>query len=324
MSSEETTETFDAEIVAQLDTVWGDPDHWTATGLHWTHLPEVVARITERVTGDPSVTPWEWFFRRVALHRPLPMKRVLVLGCGQGYLERGIAKLGLAESIVAIDLSPRILELARAQAEAEGMANIEYRQADMNRLPLGQPGFAPGSFDAVLGVSGVHHCADLESLYGKVATLLAPGGWFFLDEYVGPSRFQWTDTQLRLINELLDMLPPRLRMTRDGRLRAQLVRPTIEQMIAADPTEAVRSAEIVPLVGRHFDVVALRPYGGTILQVLLAEIAQHFLEPAERPYLQALMAAEDELFRAGRLGDDFACVIARLPGPATGSSTPGR
>lgn len=323
MPSAETTETFDPAIVAQLDTVWGDPDHWTATGLHWTHLPEVVARITERVTGDPSLSPWEWFFQRVGRHRPLPLKRVLVLGCGQGYLERGIARLGLAESIVAIDLSPKVLALARAQAEAEGWP-IEYRQADMNRLPLGQPGFEPGSFDAVLGVSGVHHCAELERLYGTVATLLAPGGWFFLDEYVGPSRFQWSDTQLRLINELLDILPPRLRLTRDGRLRAQLVRPTIEQMIAADPTEAVRSAEIVPLVGRHFEVVALRPYGGTILQVLLAEIAQHFLAPAERPYLEALMAAEDELCRAGRLGDDFACVIARLPGPASAPATPGR
>ncbi len=61
-----------------------------------------------------------------------------------------------------------------------------------------------------------------------------------------------------------------------------------------------------------------------ILQVLLAEIAQHYLEPAERPYLQALLAAEDELHRTGRLADDFACVIARVPGAASAPSTAAR
>ncbi len=317
------TESFDPQAVAQLDVMWGNPDQWTATGLHWTHLPEVLSRIAEQVTGDPALSTWEWFFQHVGQHCALPLGRVLVLGCGHGYLERAIAQRGLVESLVAVDLSPQALARARAQAEAEGLA-IEYRQADMNQMPVGQPGFEPGSFDAVLGVSGVHHCEALESLYDGVATLLKPGGWFFLDEYVGPSRFQWTDVQLRLINELLDMLPPRLRMSLDGRLRARQRRPTIAEMIGGDASEAVRSAEIVPLLDRRFEVVCLRPYGGAILQVLLAEIAQHYLEPAERPYLQALLAAEDELHRTGRLADDFACVIARVPGAASAPSRPAR
>ena len=324
MSNAVATDTFDPQAVAQLDVMWGNPDQWTATGLHWTHLPEVLRRISERVTGDPALTTWAWFFQHVGQHRPLPLGRVLVLGCGHGHLERAIARHGgLVDSLVAVDLSPQALAGARAQAEAEGLA-IEYRQADMNQLPLGQPGFEAGSFDAVLGVSGVHHCEALESLYDGVATLLKPGGWFFLDEYVGPTRFQWTDGQLRLINELLDMLPPRLRMSRDGRLRAQQRRPTIEEMISGDASEAVRSAEIVPLLDRRFEVVSLRPYGGSILQVLLAEIAQHYLEPAERPYLDALLAAEDELHRSGRLDDDFACVIARVPDAASAPSTAAR
>jgi SAM-dependent methyltransferase len=323
MSHPVPTDPFDPHTVAQLDTVWGDPATWTAHGLHWTHLPAVRAHIAKCVSGDPALPSLDWFFLEVALEHHLPLKRVLVLACGQGHVEREIVLRGWAESAVALDLSPKILDLARSQAQAEGL-RIEYHQADMNRLPLGQAPFEVGSFDAVVGVAGVHHCADLESLYARVAALLVPGGWFLLDEYVGPDRFQWPDTQVRHVNELLDMLPHRLRTTRDGRLKGNLRRPSVEEVIAVDASEAVRSSELVPLLARHFDVVALRPYGGAILHLLLADIAQNFAAEAEAPYLNSLIAAEDELYRAGRLEHDFACVIARLPAAASAPSRPGR
>lgn len=300
----------DPDAVTQLDATWGDPATWTEHGLHWTHLPAVKARIASMVSGDPAVHPLEWFFRQVATERPLPLARVLVLACGAGHVERQVVSHGWAASAVAIDLSSQVLARASAQARAERLA-IEYHHADMNRLPMGQAPFLPGTFDAVLGVAGVHHGSDLERLYADVAGLLVPGGWFFLDEYVGPDRFQWPEAQQRHLNALLDLLPPRLRMTTDGRLKGNARRPSVEEVIAVDASEAVRSSELLPLLTGHFDIQAVRPYGGSMLHLVLASIAQNFVPAAEAPYLSALMEAEDELIRAGQVGHDFACVIAR-------------
>ena len=309
----------DPGAAAQLDAVWGDPATWTEHGLHWTHLPAVKARIAEMVSGDAGIHPLDWFFRQVAAERPLPLPRILVLACGAGHVERQAMSLGWAASAVAIDFSSQVL--ARAQAQAEGLA-IEYHHADMNRLPMGQAPFLPGTFDAVLGVAGVHHGSDLERLYADVAALLVPGGWFFLDEYVGPDRFQWPDAQQRHLNALLDLLPPRLRMTADGRLKGNARRPSVQEVIAVDASEAVRSSELLPLLPGHFEVQAVRPYGGSMLHLVLGNIAQNFAPAAEAPYLDALMEAEDELIRAGQIGHDFACVIARRPLAAASAASP--
>ena len=55
---------IDHGLADQLDITWGDPDAWTAEGLHWTHLPQVRAAINRKVSGAAEVSPLRWFFRR--------------------------------------------------------------------------------------------------------------------------------------------------------------------------------------------------------------------------------------------------------------------
>lgn len=307
---------IDHGLADQLDITWGAPDAWTAEGLHWTHLPQVRAAINRKVSGAAEVSPLRWFFQAVAAEQPLPLNRVLVLGCGSGTLEREIAQAGWAREIVAIDLSAKVLAVAQAQAQAEGLEGIRYFQADMNRLPVGQPPFTPGSFDAVLGVSSVHHCANLALLYRHIGLLLAPHGWFFLDEYVGPDQFQWPDSQIRQLNRLAELLPERLMTLRNGSCKRHFRRPSVAEVVAVDPSEAICSSRLLPLLPDYFSQVQVRPYGGAILHMLLAGVAQNFADATAEPYLRSLMAAEDELYRAGQLPHDFACVMARSPASA--------
>ena len=63
------------------------------------------------------------------------------------------------------------------------------------------------SYDVAFGISSIHHVSDLRHLFQQVAAALKPGGYFLLDEYVGPSKFQWTDEQLSVVNEQLEALP---------------------------------------------------------------------------------------------------------------------
>jgi hypothetical protein len=53
-------------------------------------------------------------------------------------------------------------------------------------------------------------------------------------------------------------------------------RPTIESMIAGDPSESVRSDEITAILGANFDVVERRPYGGAVYHQLFNRIMGNF------------------------------------------------
>lgn len=299
----------DASLSSRLDATWGDPDTWVANGEHWTHLDEILQLINRRVSGDPAIKPLAWFGQHLAEAGCLPLGRALVLGCGQGYLEREMHGLGLAREIVAFDLSPKVLEVARKNCA--GLEGITHVQASMDALPVGQWPFMPGSFDAVLGVSSVHHCSQLHHLYAAVAQLLAPGGWFYMDEYVGPDRFQYSDSNMGQLKALADLLPDRLLTTRGGHVRRDFRAPTVAEVIAVDPSEAVCASGILPLLPDYFQVVAQRPYGGSLLHMLLADVAQNFQVPEAKPWLQALMDAEDDLERLGQLEHHFSCAIAR-------------
>lgn len=299
---------IDHHLAEKLDAAWGDPRTWVAEGLQWMHLPAVQQAVHRRVSGEPGLDNLHWFLRHAAAAGSGPFGRVLVLGCGLKQIERTLVREGHAAEAVAIDLSAQVVE--RSRADRDRPLSVHYLQADMNALPLGDAGFRRGSFDAVIGVSSVHHCARLDALYASLHALLAPGGWLFLDEYIGPERFQYSRAHMDFLNAVADTLPDRLLTTRSGQLRRGFRSPTVEEVVAVDPTEAVNSTRIVPALHPRFRIEALKPYGGSLLQLLLAGVAQNFMGD-EQPHLQALIRAEDEALRSGQLEHHFACVIAR-------------
>lgn len=88
--------------------------------------------------------------------------RVLEVGCGEGELA---ARLTAAvETVVAIDQSARMVELAAARG-------VDVRVAHVEVLP-----FADESFDAALAAWMLYHVPDLERGIAELARVLRPGG----------------------------------------------------------------------------------------------------------------------------------------------------
>ena len=71
----------------------------------------------------------------------------------------------------------------------------------------------------------------------------------FLIEYVGPSQFQYTDKQVKIINDIIDLLSSvyRKRVTDLQTLKPLFIPPSKKYMDEHDPSEAIRSAEIINL-----------------------------------------------------------------------------
>jgi SAM-dependent methyltransferase len=259
------------------------------------------------ISGKPDENWLTWVARK---YFPRPVERALSIGCGDGGLERHGLQLNIARTFDAFDISPAAVELARAKIHEMGHAScVCYAVADMNRHRLER-----GKYDAVFASMGLHHIEALEHVLGEIGQSLKKGGLFILNEFVGPSRFQWTDTQLRLANELLLRIPEKYRRSvRSGEIKTQVSRPTLEQMDEVDPTESVRSAEIVPLVSTTFDIVERIDYGGTVVNLVLEDIAGNFgLEAPDVAVLQALVDAEKQMLKGGVLPSDFTLMVARV------------
>jgi ubiquinone/menaquinone biosynthesis C-methylase UbiE len=89
------------------------------------------------------------------------------LGCGSGRLAATIAPY--ARSVVAVDASPEMLEVARQRLS--GFGNVEVVEGRIEELPL-----EAESLDLALVVHLLHHVADPSAALAEVARVLRPGG----------------------------------------------------------------------------------------------------------------------------------------------------
>ena len=106
----------------------------------------------------------------IGVARPLcEGKDVLEVGCGTGLILRRLAEF--SRSAVGIDLSPGMLEKARAR----GLDVVEGSATD---LP-----FEDGTFDAVCSFKVLAHVEDIEQAMREVARVLRPGGRAVLEFY---------------------------------------------------------------------------------------------------------------------------------------------
>jgi SAM-dependent methyltransferase len=101
--------------------------------------------------------------------RPQADDRVLDVGCGSGQLAVSLAPL--VAHVTGVDLTPEMLQQAKALQEKAGVANVEWMQADSMRLPV-----ADGTFSLVISRSMLHHAADPQNTLAEMRRACAPQG----------------------------------------------------------------------------------------------------------------------------------------------------
>lgn len=101
----------------------------------------------------------------------LPTDRVLDVGCGTGQSTRDAAGAAASGSVLGVDLSARMLELARERSRAEGLTNTEFVQADAQVHP-----FEEAAFDIAISRFGAMFFADRAAAFGNIARAVRPGG----------------------------------------------------------------------------------------------------------------------------------------------------
>lgn len=261
---------------------------------YWGSQPLVRRAINRRVTGDPNRWPMEWFAAR---HVPSPLALGLSVGCGTGLLERDALEKGVCERLEGVDFSPEAIAEARRGAEEAGLARrLDYRVEDINAIRLPR-----GRYDIVFFHGSLHHIRNVEPVLEEVRGALKPGGLLYLDEYMGPSRSEWTDGLWGFARSAFDALPEELKN------RPELAIP----LPMDDPSESVRSSAILPATRRLFEILEDRPYGGNVLWFVFPCLDMARLREDETEALSRLIALEDHLLEKGWVESYFRVVVAR-------------
>jgi SAM-dependent methyltransferase len=126
----------------------------------------------------------------VAAAAPRPTDRVLDVGCGTGQLTRELARR--AGSALGVDLSSRMLTLARERAAAAAVSRARFAQADAQVEP-----FAP--VDLVVSRNGVMFFGDPPAAFANLRRALRPGGRLVLLVWQGYDQQEWMPTFRRLL-----------------------------------------------------------------------------------------------------------------------------
>jgi 2-polyprenyl-3-methyl-5-hydroxy-6-metoxy-1,4-benzoquinol methylase len=113
---------------------------------------------------------WERRVQMLGAHLK-PGMTILEVGCGIGYFTGELARSGA--EIVAIDVSPELLEIARANYCAP---NVRYEIQNAYALM-----YSGATFDSVVGSSILHHL-EIEEALREIYRVLKPGGTIYFTE----------------------------------------------------------------------------------------------------------------------------------------------
>jgi SAM-dependent methyltransferase len=268
--------------------------------------PVARAAINRRITGDPELGPETYFARR---HGPaIVAPHALSLRASDAKLELALVEAGACERLTGLDEAQSRVDFASGRVPDPLRERVRFQIGELEQWEPPEP------LGAVVCRSFLHRRSDLEAVLDRMRALLVPGGLVFVEDFVGPARFQWTDAQLETINRLLSRLPEELLSdlaADDGRRKRSVERPNVDAWIASNPHEAVRSDEILPLLDERFERVEVCLYGGAVFHQLFSRIMGNF---AGRPDLVGVLMEVDALLTdCGALSADYAWGVWRRP-----------
>ncbi|MEM6381706.1 MAG: class I SAM-dependent methyltransferase [Pseudomonadota bacterium] len=127
---------------------------------------KIAAKYAKSKIGDPA--GYERTLSRVVDHLQ-PTDRVLEVGCGTGTTALKLAPH--AKEIVATDISPAMVEIARGKAHEQGIDTVHFVAATADDVR-----FSGEQFDAVLAFNLFHLVTDIDAALAAIAASIKPGG----------------------------------------------------------------------------------------------------------------------------------------------------
>jgi len=236
------------------------------------------------------------------------------LGCGSGHLERTlINNFNYAyEEIHGFDINPHLIEFANQESKKLRLQHVNYFFMDLDK-----PQLNTSYYDLIIFFHSLHHVENLEKALKEVKKALKNNGLLLIVDFIGPSRFQWSDKQIEIAQEMLDIMPLKYRKMLSSAetassYKTKITRPSPDEVAQGDPSEAVRSSDIMPIVENEFKIIEKKFMGGTLLSLLFHNIAGNFNETddSDRSIILLMQKIEELALRGSILEPNYIFLVA--------------
>lgn len=294
-------------LASKKDRVKSTWKHTTSDVRSWTEIPAVQKRINKKISGHENIDHFTYTAQKH--FRDDKKRTALSIGCGAGGKEICWAKTGSFVRIDAFDISAPRIEAAMQKSKAEHLeSTLHFNVGDVRSVLT-----CRNTYDVIIAEGILHHLTPLNKIIPSMKSLLSDDGLLIVNDYVGPSRFQWTQKQLDAANDLLSTFPTSCKTQYNGFPKNKIHRPGLLTMYLYDPSEAVESEQILKCTEQYFSIIEKKEYGGTLLHLLFKDIAHHFVEPdgVTSRILNTSFSTEDELLSNNSLKSDFVFLICK-------------
>lgn len=269
-------------------------------GTGWWSNPLVVRLVNEIVCGQPVDGRDQGLIQKLedTYGGLLPLERGVSVGCGNGSKEMNLIEAGVVRSFDLFELSPVRIQEGERIARQRGLGDkMHFRKANAFEV-AGDP----DTYDLVAWCDSLHHMPDVYRAVEWSRQVLKKGGVFFLSDFMGPTRFQWTDRQVEMANSVRSVLDQSYLVQRSapfGPVCREVNRPTVAEMIELDPSEAWDSSNILPAIKDNFPEAFVRMTGGVIYHLALNDVLHNFHPKRDKALLELVMLTDRYCAEAG-------------------------
>lgn len=287
---------------------WSEHDGKKAPARNgWWESPHIVRHVNKTICGE-ALEGWNAGPMKLLRQALLPdntVEEALSVGCGLAHKEMDLLQKGLVQHFTCFDLSEEAIRIAKNRAEEKGLSD----RILLLKEDFFESEYANKKYDMVFWDNSLHHMMDAVYAIEKSYDVLNKGGIFFCHDYVGKSRFQFSDMEMAIINGVRIMLPDSLFAgVEQGTATPRFVsRPKLEYMMATDPSEAADSESILPGIAKVFPEALVIPTGGLIYFLGLEGILWNIED--DSLLLEYLLSLDDEAIRMGLTAYAFALAV---------------